>query len=153
MLKEKGSPVVWKYIESPAVLLKTFPKRDTALFKLSEDFKYLPFLRLPAKKYQLQPKEQVLMLGGISGPKILEADDTTEGYTPVYDRVMSERMINLWGFHLWGKIQKGDSGSPLINAQGEVIGVTVATFGVQITAIPISRDLIFSGDEEHKLCK
>jgi S1-C subfamily serine protease len=153
MLKEGGQPVAWKFTEVPAIPLKILPEKDLVLFKLTGGFSNLPFLHLPKSHYQLQPGEQVLVLGGISGPKVLEAGNPTAGYTPVNDRVVYEKQVDLWAYQLFGRLQKGDSGSPVISTRGEAIGIAFANYGEFVSVVPISKDLLFPRPEELAQCK
>ena len=147
-LERKAKPAMWQFELMP---LRIWQSLDLVLYKTKYNFSYLPFIKLTQAHYKLQPGELVLAIAGESGHKVLEAADPVEEYVEVIDRDFT---VYRWGYRLQGKLQVKDSGSPIVNAQGEAIGVVISGNETldKITAIPISQELL-TKEKELSLCK
>jgi len=100
-----------------AEVVETHPSVDLAVLQVEgED---LPFLQL-ADTFELEVDEQVTFIGNPLSFQRIVNKGTIIGYTTVKDWTESVVMIE-------APIYRGNSGSPIINDEGEVIGVVFAT--------------------------
>ena len=120
-----------------ADIIGTDPQTDIAVLKLSEGDGY-PCVTL-GDSDQLRQGELVVAIGNPLGT--LEGT-VTAGIVSALDRQLNENGYNMTLIQTDASINEGNSGGPLINSFGEVIGVTNAKMGSAEGlgfAIPISE--------------
>jgi len=94
----------------------TFPEVDLALIKI--EGKSLPKLDL-AENRAVNPGDRVIIIGNPLGFPFMVSKGKVSGYTLLNNWL--EPILEIEGF-----IYKGNSGSPVINSEGEVIGIVFA---------------------------
>lgn len=113
-----------------------FPEVDLALVKIKG--KNLPMLEL-AKNSTMELSEEVIVIGNPLGFPFMVSQGIVAGQVLLRD--WAEPVIKISGF-----IYKGNSGSPVINQKGQVVGIIFAVLETgetgeeQVTGLAISSD-------------
>lgn len=124
-----------------AIVLDKDPDNDLALIKIDTKGEKLPFLRL-GDSDKLQIGQKVLAIGNPFG---LEGTLTTGIISSLGRTIGDENGRELQGMiQTDSSINPGNSGGPLLDSQGNVIGINTAIYGTQGSigigfAMPINR--------------
>lgn len=127
-----------QYFESSS--LTHYPEIDISFINLDND-KTLPFLEINTD-YFAKKGEEVFIIGSPLGFPNIGVVGTIGHY-----RIFNEHSV----FDIKANIQKGNSGSPVINQQGQVIGVVFALANIEENGESDYRALAIAAQEIEKL--
>ncbi|GGA73063.1 S1 family peptidase [Ornithinibacillus halotolerans] len=106
-----------------AEIVEEYPEVDLALLKVNSE-KALPHLKL-AEKTLFEEEEEISFIGNPLAFNGIANEGTIIGYTELNSWELPVLMIQ-------APVYRGNSGSPIINSDGEVIGVIFATLNHEV---------------------
>lgn len=123
-----------------AKLIKAVPEHDVAILKLSRARSGLPYLKLAQRKVMLM---EMVLLAGYPEKKgaLVESGMVNYVNLTIPVKMQDQQEVKVETFAIGAQAYPGMSGGPVVNSQGEVVGILVAagtdSRRIECYAVPI----------------